>query len=96
MRRLEPDAGWPDLSDAALTADVQDWLAPHLAGMSRLADLARLDLLAILRGLLPWELARRLDRDAADASRPARRAGGDRLYRSRCRSPRPGRRRSMG
>ena len=61
MRRLEPDAGWPDLSDAALTADVPEWLAPQLAGMSRLAELARLDLLAILRGLLPWDLARRLD-----------------------------------
>ena len=61
MRRLEPDAGWPDLSDAALTAGVPEWLAPQLAGMSRLAELARLDLLAILRGLLPWDLARRLD-----------------------------------
>jgi ATP-dependent helicase HrpB len=29
--------------------------------MSRLAEVARLDLLAILRGLLPRELARRLD-----------------------------------
>ena len=61
MRRIEPDTGWPDLSDDALKANVQDWLAPHLDGMSRLAELARLDLLAILRGLLPWDLARRLD-----------------------------------
>ena len=61
MRRLEPEAGWPDISDAALVADAQEWLAPRLAGMSRLADLARLDLHAILRGLLPWELGRRLD-----------------------------------
>jgi ATP-dependent helicase HrpB len=29
--------------------------------MSRLSDLARLDLSAILRGLLPWPLGRRLD-----------------------------------
>ena len=29
--------------------------------MSRLTDLPRLDLLAMLRGLLPWDLARRLD-----------------------------------
>ena len=61
MRRLEPDAGWPDLSDAALAIGAQEWLAPRLGGMSRLADLARLDLHAILRGLLPWELGRRLD-----------------------------------
>jgi ATP-dependent helicase HrpB len=61
MRRLEPAAGWPDLSDAALTSSASDWLTPSLAGMSRLAELARLDLPAILRGLLPWDLARRLD-----------------------------------
>jgi ATP-dependent helicase HrpB len=61
MRRLEADAGWPDLSDAALAIDVQEWLAPRLGGMSRLAELARLDLHALLRGLLPWDLGRRLD-----------------------------------
>jgi ATP-dependent helicase HrpB len=63
MRMLEPDAAWPDLSDAALTAGAAEWLAPHLAGMARLADLSRQDLTAILRGLLPWALAARLDRD---------------------------------
>ncbi len=61
MRGLEPDAGWPDLTDAALSGTVQDWLAPHLAGLSRLAELARLDLLSVLRGMLPWDLARRLE-----------------------------------
>jgi ATP-dependent helicase HrpB len=61
MRRLEPDAGWPDVSDAILTVDVQEWLAPRLGGMSRLADLARLDLNPVLRGLVPWDLGRRLD-----------------------------------
>jgi ATP-dependent helicase HrpB len=61
MRRLEPDAGWPDLSDDALKASVREWLPPRLAGVSRLAELARLDACAILRGLLPGELARRLD-----------------------------------
>jgi ATP-dependent helicase HrpB len=61
MRRLEPEAGWANLSDAALAINVQEWLAPRLGGMSRLADLARLDLHAILRGLLPWDLGRRLD-----------------------------------
>jgi len=61
MRGIEPDAGWPDLSDDALIATVRDWLTPHLHGMARLADLERLDLAAILRGLLPWNLAARLD-----------------------------------
>jgi ATP-dependent helicase HrpB len=63
MRGIEPDAGWLDLSDAGLGETVQDWLAPQLAGMTRTADLARLDLAAALRGMLPWALAARLDRD---------------------------------
>src|SRR5262249_49353398 len=37
------------------------WLAPHLAGATRLADLARLDVAALLRALLSWAQARRLD-----------------------------------
>jgi ATP-dependent helicase HrpB len=57
------DSAVPDLSDAALAADVQDWLAPHLVGMARLADAARLDLVPLLRGRLGWEAASRLDRD---------------------------------
>ena len=61
MRGLEPDAGWPDCSDEALAATAQDWLAPHLAGMARLAELTRLDLAGMLRGTLPWALANRLD-----------------------------------
>ncbi len=63
MRALEPDQDWPDLSDAALAATAPDWLAPHLLGVGKLADLARLDLPGLLRGLLPWALANRLDRD---------------------------------
>jgi ATP-dependent helicase HrpB len=62
MRGIEPDAGWPDLSDAALIASVHEWLAPHLHGMARLAELERLDLAAILRGMLPRQLAAQLDR----------------------------------
>lgn len=62
MRGLEPET-WPDLSDATLSATVADWLAPHLLGVTRLADLARLDMLVLLRGLLPWSLAARLDRE---------------------------------
>jgi ATP-dependent helicase HrpB len=62
MRAIEPDAGWPDLSDEALIGTVRDWLAPRLQGMTRIADLERLDFAAILRGMLPWKLSERLDR----------------------------------
>jgi ATP-dependent helicase HrpB len=63
LRRLEPGSDWPDLSDEALIAAPDSWLAPHLVGISRLADLARLDLVAVLRGMLPWKLALRLDQE---------------------------------
>ncbi len=57
------DQAVPDLSDAALAASVAEWLAPHLLGTARLADVAKLDLYSILRSRLGWEHASRLDRD---------------------------------
>jgi ATP-dependent helicase HrpB len=78
MRNIEPDAGWPDLSDAALKASVQDWLTPYLSGITRLSDLQKLDLHAILRGTMAWDLAARLDRDLpTHVSLPAGRAAID-------------------
>jgi ATP-dependent helicase HrpB len=63
MRGIEPDAGWPDIGDVALKATIQDWLTPYLSGVTRLSDVAKIDLHAILRGRMPWELASRLDRE---------------------------------
>lgn len=63
MRQIEPDAGWPDMTDATLKASIQEWLTPYLAGVGRLSDVAKLDLHAILRGAMPWDLVTRLDRD---------------------------------
>ena len=70
-RQLQARAAWlrgidpavPDLSDAALAANVAEWLQPHLVGTAKLADAAALDLVALLRGRLGWEGASRLDRD---------------------------------
>ena len=63
LRRAEGEE-WPDLSDEALSATAQDWLAPHLIGKSGLGEIGS-DLLGdALRGLLPWALQRRLDAEA--------------------------------
>jgi ATP-dependent helicase HrpB len=62
MRRLEPDA-WPDLSDEALAESRAEWLEPHLHGLTKLADVQKLDLTAILRRTLEWSAAARLDRE---------------------------------
>jgi ATP-dependent helicase HrpB len=55
---------WPDLSDAALAATLDDWLAPFLAGKRALGDLSADDLEAALKALLPTPLQRRVERDA--------------------------------
>lgn len=43
---------WPDVSDAALAAHLEDWFAAFTFGMSRWAHLAKLDLAAVLDGAL--------------------------------------------
>jgi ATP-dependent helicase HrpB len=52
---------WPDVTDAALLATLEHWLAPWLAGVTRRDRLARVDLRAALHGLLDWNQRRRLD-----------------------------------
>ena len=59
-------APWPDVTDAALLGTAADWLGPDLAAARRRADLARIDVAAALRRLLPWELAGRLDQVAPE------------------------------
>ena len=55
LRRVEgPDAGWPDLADAALLETLEDWLLPYLDGCTRAAHLKRLDLMAVLQARLDW------------------------------------------
>ena len=58
------DPGWPDVSDDALAASLDHWLAPHVGGLRRLDDLARLDLADLLRGLLDWKQRTALDEHA--------------------------------
>ena len=62
LRRAE-GAEWPDLSDAALAADV-DWLAALFDGKTALAELPTDELEAALKSRLPYPLQRRLDAEA--------------------------------
>lgn len=62
LRRLFPEEGWPDLSDEALLVKLEEWLTPYLAGISRKAHLDRLDMHQIVQGMIPPELARKMDR----------------------------------
>jgi ATP-dependent helicase HrpB len=45
---------WPDVSDSALHARVDDWLEPELSRARRRADLGRIDAGEALNRLLPW------------------------------------------
>jgi ATP-dependent helicase HrpB len=48
-------AGWPDVSDDALAATVDDWLFPHLMGLRRRDQVDALDLSALLLSRLSWQ-----------------------------------------
>lgn len=52
---------WPDVSDVALTQDLQSWLGPQLARVRSAQDLRRIDVVAALRAMVPWPQAGRLN-----------------------------------
>ena len=58
---VQGQSEWPDVSDAALLASLEDWLAPYLERVSRLSHFASLDLSGIVHNLLKWPLPQRLD-----------------------------------
>ncbi len=56
LRRVYGEKGtWPDVSDDALMATLETWLAPHLYGVTRLAKLRKLDPRRALETLLPHD-----------------------------------------
>ncbi len=58
---------WPDLSDRALLASLDDWLGPLLAGATSRADVEAVDVAGALRARLGRRLAQELDRVAPTA-----------------------------
>ncbi len=60
-------AGVETLSDAALLATLDEWLAPLLAGKRRLSDLDRSQLSGVLEGIIGWDGKQQLDRLAPPA-----------------------------
>jgi ATP-dependent helicase HrpB len=65
LRKAEGEASvWPDLSDDALAASGETWLAPALHDKTSLKDFSSGDLSDALMTLLPWELRARLEREA--------------------------------
>jgi ATP-dependent helicase HrpB len=58
-RRFAPDL--PDLSDEALTATLDQWLAPLVAGKRRLSDIDAAALSGTLDAMIGWDGRKRLD-----------------------------------
>jgi ATP-dependent helicase HrpB len=61
-RSIKEISEWPDLSDDALRASLENWLAPFLDRMWKLDQLQRLDLVEILRSMFNHQQLRDLDR----------------------------------
>ena len=59
--RADGEDEWPDLTDETLAKTATEWLAPFLAGKTKLSEIGADDLGAALDALLPWNLKRRLD-----------------------------------
>lgn len=57
---------WPEVSEASLLASLEEWLGAFVSAPKRLADLTRGPHAEALRGLIPWNLARELDRLAPE------------------------------
>lgn len=55
------NADWPNVTDEALIATLEEWLAPHLYGLKSWDDLQRLDMKEILEAMISWEQRRELD-----------------------------------
>jgi len=56
--------GLPDMSDEALLANLEIWLAPYIEGLRSKEDWKRFDALNALRAMLVWDQAQLLDRVA--------------------------------
>lgn len=62
------DAAWPDLSDEALLATLEDWLGPYAAGKSMLS-LDQSTVYNALRGILDADQQRQIDKLAPETLR---------------------------
>ena len=52
---------WSDVSDAGLSKDLTQWLAPYLTGITRRRDLAKIELKKALAGMLSYQQRQLMD-----------------------------------
>jgi ATP-dependent helicase HrpB len=61
LRLWRRDDDLPDLSDAALSETLENWLAPYLTGIRKRDDFAKLDLETALKSALSYQQSQRLE-----------------------------------
>jgi ATP-dependent helicase HrpB len=69
LRVWRPELNLPDVSDNALLASLDQWLAPHMSGKRRLDALQAAELSHALSGMLDYDQRRALDAQAPDELR---------------------------
>ncbi len=67
LSRALPDQGWPVMTDAALAAALDEWLAPACAGITRWSQLQRLEMFQVVSNSL---ILRGFDLRALDRAAP--------------------------
>eukprot|EP00747_Dinoflagellata_sp_TGD_P053482 gnl/TRDRNA2_/TRDRNA2_148478_c0_seq1.p1 gnl/TRDRNA2_/TRDRNA2_148478_c0~~gnl/TRDRNA2_/TRDRNA2_148478_c0_seq1.p1 ORF type:complete len:307 (+),score=32.80 gnl/TRDRNA2_/TRDRNA2_148478_c0_seq1:57-923(+) len=60
LHRIDAES-WPDVSDAALIATLETWLAPYLIGISRRSQLKQVDLSEALLTGIDWNTRQKLN-----------------------------------
>ncbi|WP_051418497.1 ATP-dependent helicase HrpB [Thiomicrospira aerophila] len=58
------NADWPSYDQAWLSANIDRWLAPYLSGISRIKELQKLDMVAIMHSLLDYDQQQVLESEA--------------------------------
>lgn len=65
LRQSEDNTAlWPNLTDEALKASINTWLAPYLTEITSLSNLSSETLEIALKALLPWDAQQLLDKEA--------------------------------
>ncbi|MCI5122745.1 MAG: ATP-dependent helicase HrpB, partial [Candidatus Electrothrix sp. AUS4] len=64
LRTWQPEAEWPDFSEASLLKELEEWLAPYLNGLRSIKDCAGLNMEQILLARLSFQQQQALERDA--------------------------------
>ncbi|MCW5212755.1 ATP-dependent helicase HrpB [Desulfobulbus sp. TB] len=64
LRKWQPDADWPDLSEATLLAELEDWLQPYLMDIRNIKECTALNVEQILWNRLSFQQQQRLEQEA--------------------------------